>query len=319
MFNTSCSSIIRLLKRRRDGYRIAGMLVMSLLILFGCKGGKSVHQEDSLAGIKQAGQAETAVAKKKKPVVKCDSALFDKMDTKMYQGEPEKYGDVIFSERSVKNSMDPVVFSHLTHRVKYSCRVCHLELDFSMKKGESGITRDDYLDGRFCGTCHDGKTAFHVNAKDDCNRCHIPVDSKGGYNSKGVAVKGLSKQGYGDGVNWVKSLQAGVISPKTSLYNKENPSSMPLPQHLAKDRLRWTTKTPAYPVSVSVWFPHEAHVKWLDCANCHPDIFMVQKDGTVDFDKGKILEGKYCGACHLTVAFPMDGCRRCHPGRKKKK
>jgi len=27
-----------------------------------------------------------------------------------------------------------------------------------------------------------------------------------------------------------------------------------------------------------------------------------------------ILETKFCGACHLTVAFPLDDCLRCHPG-----
>ena len=26
-----------------------------------------------------------------------------------------------------------------------------------------------------------------------------------------------------------------------------------------------------------------------------------------------ILEGKFCGVCHLNVAFPLDDCQRCHP------
>ena len=30
-----------------------------------------------------------------------------------------------------------------------------------------------------------------------------------------------------------------------------------------------------------------------------------------------ILNGEFCGVCHLTVAFPMDDCQRCHPGMKE--
>ena len=319
MFFTNYRPLARLLKRRGEMYRIAGMLILSMLILFGCTAGKRVGQNDAPASAKQAGQIDPRADEKARAASACGSGLFEKMDATMYQGDPEKYGDIVFSERSVKNNMNPVVFSHRNHRALYTCRVCHLELDFSMKKGESGITREDYLDGRYCGACHDGKTAFSVNVDADCNRCHVPIDRQGQYKSKDLAVKGVSKQEYGDGVNWVESMRAGVISPKTSLYNKENPSSMPLPEHLQNERLRWTAKTPSYPVSVPVWFPHEAHVQWLDCANCHPDIFMVKQNGTVAFDKDKILEGKFCGACHLTVAFPMDGCRRCHPKRMKKK
>jgi c(7)-type cytochrome triheme protein len=287
------------------------------LLLFGCNAGKNVEGKSTSAAKTAKHVDSRAEVKARAAKAPCDSKLFDQMDASTYHGDPEKYGDVIMDQLSSKNGMDPVVFSHKTHRGLYTCRVCHLELDFSMKKGESGITREDYLDGRYCGACHDGKLAFHVDK--DCNLCHIPVDNKGRYKTKKVTVKGVSEQDYGDGVNWVESMRSGAISPKTSMVNEENPSTMPLPGHLQNERLRWTTKSPSYPVSVPVWFPHEVHVQWLDCANCHPDIFMVKKNGTVDFDKGKILEGQYCGTCHLSVAFPMDGCRRCHPHRKKKK
>jgi hypothetical protein len=26
-----------------------------------------------------------------------------------------------------------------------------------------------------------------------------------------------------------------------------------------------------------------------------------------------IVSGKFCGVCHLTVAFPVQDCKRCHP------
>ena len=60
-------------------------------------------------------------------------------------------------------------------------------------------------------------------------------------------------------------------------------------------------------------FPHWEHVQMLDCSNCHPEIFNLKKKTTKHFSMDNILKGKFCGACHLNVAFPMDPCKRCHP------
>jgi c(7)-type cytochrome triheme protein len=86
---------------------------------------------------------------------------------------------------------------------------------------------------------------------------------------------------------------------------------MPLPEHLELP-MRWTTRSPRTLVN----FPHKEHTQWLDCANCHPDLFTTKQMGTVEFDKEKNLYGMYCGACHMKVAFPMNACSRCHPGQK---
>jgi hypothetical protein len=29
----------------------------------------------------------------------------------------------------------------------------------------------------------------------------------------------------------------------------------------------------------------------------------------------RILQREFCGVCHLTVAFPMNDCKRCHTDR----
>ena len=47
--------------------------------------------------------------------------------------------------------------------------------------------------------------------------------------------------------------------------------------------------------------------------NCHPDVFNIKKKTTEHFEMRFILEGRFCGACHLTVAFPLNDCMRCHP------
>ncbi|MCF8056942.1 MAG: hypothetical protein K9K37_09925 [Desulfocapsa sp.] len=298
------------LNRKRGRCSVAGLLVLLLLISFGCSGDSQISFDNFLSRTAPTDQGGPVYRKTYNTASVSRTELSALLDMSLYQGDPERYGDLVFHDRSVKNNMDPVVFSHRIHRAQFTCRVCHLELEFSMKKGESGITREDYLDGRYCGACHNGEIAFHVNYA--CNLCHVPVDDEGQYKSNNIAVNTKSEQKYGDGVNWVEAIQSGVITPRNSLESLEDSaSSMPLPEHLKKD-MRWTTRVPR----VQVHFSHEVHIKWLDCANCHPDIFTVEQMGTVAFDKEKILYGMYCGTCHMTVAFPINGCSRCHPSQK---
>jgi len=43
---------------------------------------------------------------------------------------PELYGDVVMDRGSSKVGALGVAFSHWSHRIRYTCRVCHTELDF---------------------------------------------------------------------------------------------------------------------------------------------------------------------------------------------
>ncbi|MFH1215150.1 MAG: c(7)-type cytochrome triheme domain-containing protein [Pseudomonadota bacterium] len=236
------------------------------------------------------------------------------LEMALYRGPAENYGDVVMREDRERYRMDPVVFSHRIHRSKFTCRVCHIELEFSMKKGGTGITREDYLAGLYCGACHNGTIAFSVDYA--CNLCHVKVDNQGNYQAKNdpaLDVRSLPHQDYGDGVNWVEAIRQGAISPRDTISEEGKEENMQLPAHLKKT-LRWTTRSPR----TLVVFPHDAHIQWLDCANCHPDIFTIEQMGTVEFDKEKNLYGLYCGTCHMTVAFPMNGCGRCHPDQKNR-
>jgi len=60
-------------------------------------------------------------------------------------------------------------FSHWVHRLRFTCGACHNEL-FAMKAGADTLTMDGMKQGRSCGACHDGKTAF---AAFECARCHV--------------------------------------------------------------------------------------------------------------------------------------------------
>ncbi|MCI4626064.1 MAG: cytochrome c3 family protein [Candidatus Magnetoovum sp. WYHC-5] len=48
------------------------------------------------------------------------------------------------------------------------CNDCHTNI-FKMKKGDDKITMKDINEGKFCGTCHNGKVAF---AATECAKCH---------------------------------------------------------------------------------------------------------------------------------------------------
>ena len=61
-------------------------------------------------------------------------------------------------------------FPHWVHRSRYLCKACHMEL-FVPKAGANVVTMSMISDGRSCGVCHDGKTAFAADIG-SCARCH---------------------------------------------------------------------------------------------------------------------------------------------------
>jgi c(7)-type cytochrome triheme protein len=66
-----------------------------------------------------------------------------------------------------------------------------------------------------------------------------------------------------------------------------------------------------------VVYPHQQHTEWLDCNNCHDEIFTPEK-GANQMSMAGILLGQKCGVCHGKVAFPVSDCRRCHARPKTK-
>lgn len=75
------------------------------------------------------------------------------------------------AEEAAKSGTPPAVFPHWIHRIRYKCYACHPAV-FEMKAGSNPITMDAITDGKFCGICHDGKTAWSVGFE-TCNRCHV--------------------------------------------------------------------------------------------------------------------------------------------------
>lgn len=215
---------------------------------------------------------------------------------------PDEYGNILINRTSEKNNVKPAIFSHWSHRMRYTCRVCHLELEFEMRRNASEITEKANREGRFCGTggCHDGKAAFG-HTEGNCDKCHNGDIGCG--REKFAQLKDFPRSGYGNKVDWTRALQTGLIKPKHFLILETGEMSFDKKLDL---RAEWSGIPPAI-------FPHKAHTQWLDCSNCHPDIFNIKKKTTKHFSMVLSLEGKFCGVCHLRIAFPLQDCRRCHP------
>ncbi len=85
--------------------------------------------------------------------------------------EAKEYGDIYMD--ATRSSMEKaevgaVVFPHWFHRIRYKCKVCH-ESIFVMRKGANNVNMSDIMDGKSCGTCHNGQIAWEPL---ECDKCH---------------------------------------------------------------------------------------------------------------------------------------------------
>ena len=124
----------------------------------------------------------------------------------------------------------------------------------------------------------------------------------------GEALSKLPVGTGGNQVGWGAALRQGLIAPRASV----DPDPKPGPKS--------ATDTTVFEIDIllnkngsqpPVRFPHKDHTLWLDCSNCHPQLFQM-KTGTSRISKLRILEGEQCGVCHGAVAFPLTECKRCH-------
>lgn len=138
----------------------------------------------------------------------------------------------------------------------------------------------------------------------------MPIESDGVHDPRSPAVGLLQQPGEalgvlppdtaGNLVRWMEALDRGLIQPRTNI------------QPETRVKLRTTEvllkNTGEMPM---VRFPHRQHTAWLDCSNCHDELF-GQVAGTTRINMMLILQGEKCGLCHGAVAFPLTECLRCH-------
>ena len=231
---------------------------------------------------------------------------------------PYEYGRVVINNNSEISGLSPVVFDHWVHRSMFTCRLCHVDIGFAMKAGETGIKAADNMKGYYCGTCHNGKMLhdgkpvfescqpkFGMGNPDTCNRCHSQGKTvKRDFDFNKLTAE-LPKERFGNGVDWEKAEEQGLVKPIDYI---EGISIKRKAIALEKD-VAFVTKEVEMP---EIIFSHKKHAVWTGCELCHPEIFVGVKKGATKYSMVEIFDGKYCGACHVTVAFPLIDCGRCH-------
>lgn len=231
---------------------------------------------------------------------------------------PYDYGRVVINNYSAKADLAPVVFAHWMHRSKFTCKVCHVDVGFAMKANGTDIKAVDNQRGYYCGACHngktvvDGKTVFEAcsakmtdHSGERCVRCHSQSKKTVADYDFFQFIQPLPKEQYGNGVDWEQSEKLGLIKPATVL---EGYAAKRQSLSVQKD----FALNPMIEGMPDIIFSHTKHTVWNGCELCHPEIFMGVKRGTVKYTMVDISEGKSCGACHTTVAFPLVDCQRCH-------
>ncbi len=115
--------------------------------------------------------------------------------------------------------------------------------------------------------------------------------------AEALAAFPIDRRGAAD---WVKALDLGIISPRADLLGEAEM------QVLDMDIMFKNTGAMPW-----VLFPHGKHTAWLDCTNCHDEIF-VPRAGANKITMDAVLAGEFCGRCHGKVSFTLWVCERCH-------
>lgn len=100
-----------------------------------------------------------------------------------------EYGDIVLNKRAGLAGMRPVIFPHWFHRIRFRCRVCHIEAGFEMRAGSNDIYMLDIMEGRFCGQCHNNRIAW---GPENCLLCHSGLPGLKGGVQRGSSTGGPS-------------------------------------------------------------------------------------------------------------------------------
>ena len=264
--------------------------------------------------------------------------------------DEETYGpeDTIVWDKPIK-----ATFDHKTHTMDagMECADCHDDL-FEMEVGaavdSNDFTMKAMADGQFCGSCHDGDTAFATDT--NCSACHaLPEDP--------IVWEKPVKAAFSHTAH-VEEFELECIDCHSETFTMENGAATASKNftmlafkegkycgscHNGDDAFDSATQCESchfQPTGIiiftqpvkSVVFDHNIHVKRaeLSCESCHKEVFTM-KQGTVEGEELVLsdnpvkkreylvnLHKKYCGTCHdSSQAFGyLTRCTVCHIGVK---
>jgi len=228
-----------------------------------------------------------------------------------------RYGLVQLGSRAAGARIPPVSFDHWSHRARFTCRLCHVDVGFAMSAGQTGISAETNRSGYHCGACHNGKTAvagrvifpscsagLDVDESPSCRRCHATRDPDRRRKEYEAFAEKLPRKGRSGAVDWEEAESKGLIRPADHVEGVSiRRAPLKMDKEIAIESSGWMT---------DVIFSHRKHSAWNGCEVCHPEIYPSTKSGTKKTTMLEISSGRSCGTCHISVAFPLADCERCH-------
>jgi len=253
----------------------------------------------------------------------------------------------------VWNKPIKATFEHKTHTMDagIECSSCHDDI-FSMQRGVAiktkKFTMKAMAEGQFCGTCHDGDTAFATDT--NCMACHVVSEEPLVWNEPTKASFSHTAHVEEFEIECASchsgtfAMKKGAAAANTNFTMASFKEGLYCGScHNGDDAFDSATQCESchYPPTEkivftqpvkSVVFDHKIHVgkAELSCESCHKDVFKM-KQGTVEGEKLIFsddpaekrkylidLHNKFCGTCHdSSQAFGyLTRCTVCHIGVK---
>jgi c(7)-type cytochrome triheme protein len=209
-------------------------------------------------------------------------------------------------------------FSHGDHLKMFKCDECHSGI-FLGGTRSIRYTMPQMEQGKSCGACHDGKTAFGVTGS--CEKCHLsaPPDHVFTIKDAGTVTfnhtKHRSKITCGQCHNSI--VVAGVGSRRFTMNEMEKGKSCGA-CHDGKVAFSIKSCSKCHPVKEVLFsddarFNHDKHLAVYSCADCHNQLFSAGPDNK-RFSMVQMEKGASCGSCHdgATVFSVKGDCDKCH-------
>lgn len=209
-------------------------------------------------------------------------------------------------------------FEHQVHTAMFKCNDCHSAI-FVGGTGSIRYTMRQMEKGLSCGACHEGKTAFAVNA--NCDKCH-PAQ----FPEVKFTVKNAGSVNFSHNIHRTKFscndchnsiFVAGTGAKRFTMSDMEKGNSCGS-CHDGKTAFALKNCSKCHPVKEILFsddarFSHDKHLEMYSCQECHNKIFNASSNNK-RHTMAQMEKGASCGVCHDgSTAFSAKGdCDKCH-------
>lgn len=210
-----------------------------------------------------------------------------------------------------------LIFKHSKHLGMYTCTDCHEAL-FKTDKTGPHVTMSQMQQGKSCGSCHDGKSAFSVAG--DCVKCHQvgeillaggSIFSHAVHLEMSYACSECHNKTFIAGPNRVSHTMNDMESGKScgACHDGKTAFSSKVDCQKCHKNVK-DIRFKAFDAR----FSHSDHLKMFKCDECHSAIF-IGGVRSIRYTMPQMEQGKSCGACHDDkAAFGVTkNCEKCHP------